>query len=155
MKRAVAALLCLVLPAIAQTPGAFTNTGTMTTPRAGHTATLLPDGRVLIAGGDNPATVLDTAEIYDPATGLFTPTGGMTTPRSGHSATLLADSKVLLAGGNGPGHAPVAAAELYDPSTATFTATGEYDHRPDRARGRAPRQRKSIDRRRRAGPAPP
>jgi hypothetical protein len=64
--------------AAAQSPGMFTQTGNMTVGRVDHSATLLPNGKVLIAGG--PSGV--TAELYDPGTGTFTRTGDMTTPRS-------------------------------------------------------------------------
>ena len=97
---------------LAQTPGTFTATGNMTTARAGHTATLLLDGRVLIVGGD----ATGTAELYDPATRTFTPAGNGTTGHGG-TATLLADGRVLIAGGN--------KSELYDPSTGTFGPTGK------------------------------
>ena len=110
---------------IAQSPGTFTATGAMIMPRAAHTATLLPNGKVLITGGTGgtvfgPPTA--TAELFDPSTGAFTPTGNMTTPRASHSATLLADGRVLIVGGvpivgGGP-------AELYDPSTGSFTPVG-------------------------------
>jgi hypothetical protein len=119
--------------ALAQSPGTFTPTGAMTTPRSWHTATLLTNGKVLIAGGARDFTPLATAELYDPDSGTFTSTGRMTTPRMAHSATLLPDGKVLIAGGTidaGLGLTPSHSAEIYDPSTETFAATGNLigDH---------------------------
>ena len=104
--------------------GVFISTGSMTTPRFGHTATLLPNGKVLIAGGvdttspTSPVTTA-TAEIYDPAGGTFTPTNKMAAGRSRHTATLLVDGRVLIAGGAG-----LATAEIYDSTTGTFSPTG-------------------------------
>ena len=104
----------------------FTLTGSMSNPRNGHTATLLPNGKVLVAGGASGE--LDaSAEIYDPASGIFAPTGSMTTSRAGATATLLANGKVLVAGGYGSGASTLPilnSAELYDPQSGTFAATG-------------------------------
>src|SRR5579859_5523741 len=118
--------------------GTFVSTGSLNVSRAYGTATLLSDGKVLVAGGysgeNGPS--LQSAEIYDPATGAFTMTGNMTSARVGHTATLLGNGKVLIAGGNADNQAgfpnpggggvwnPGTVAELYDPSTGTFTATG-------------------------------
>ena len=105
----------------AQPASTFTTTGNMTTPRFAATATLLLDGKVLIAGGGNLGR-LSSAELYDPATGLFAPTGGMTTARTWLTAILLADGRVLILGGSPEQPHSV---ELYDPSTGAFTAAGD------------------------------
>jgi hypothetical protein len=88
----------------------------MATARRLHTATLLSNGRVLIAGGEPGSGALATAEVYDPASGTFSPTGSMATERSEHTATLLSNGRVLIAGGNGGSVGDArASAELYEP----------------------------------------
>ena len=102
-------------------------TGDMKIPRGGHTATLLEDGRVLIAGGfdTNTRTQVNSAEIYDPDTGTFELTGPMRERRWGHNAILLDDGRVLIVGGNISSFiGKTAGAEIYDPSTGTFSSTG-------------------------------
>src|SRR5260370_634930 len=110
--------------AAAQSTGTFAATGAMTTARYGHAATLLADGRVLIAGGiDAHNNILASAEVYDPATGTFAATGSMTTARYLPSATLLPDGRVLITGRT-IGDVGFASAELYDPATGTFNPAG-------------------------------
>jgi Kelch motif len=112
--------------------GAFAAVGNLATARAKHSATLLPNGKVLIAGGaGDDFQPLASGELYDPSSGRFSPAGNMTTPRSGHTAILLANGKVLIAGGAQTRSAVISgvaaygvSAELYDPSTGIFTATG-------------------------------
>ena len=113
--------------------GAFTKTGDMTSPRYGLTATLLPDGRVLVAGGSavvNGNSTLDSAEIYDPSTGRFSAIATMTAARVWGRATLLTNGQVLITGGytfvDGDPHA-LSSAELFDPVTSSFTATGNMN----------------------------
>ncbi len=111
----------------------FSATGSMSFARSGHTATLLNNGTVLVAGGGDPgdgsnADDYTTAEIYHPATGSFTRVGNMTQGRTQHSASLLGDGRVLLAGGstdlNGFGLVPSNTAEIYDPAALTFSPAG-------------------------------
>lgn len=106
--------------------GTFSAAGTMTTTRVFPTATLLPNGQVLIAGGTSngySTNPLNSAELYNPATGIFSATGSMIAARANHLATLLANGEVLVATGY-DGSNFLVSAELYNPATGTFSATG-------------------------------
>ncbi len=113
---------------LARSAGTFAATGSMITARLGHSATLLDNGKVLIAGGFNYSAYHDvavtTAELYDPAAGTFSATGNMTAALAQPIATLLADGRVLITGGSGLDYGIAASAELYDASVGTFTDTG-------------------------------
>jgi N-acetylneuraminic acid mutarotase len=113
----------------------------MATPRSGHQAVLLLDGRVLVVGGPiETISPSNSAELYDPGTGTWAATGSMLAPRFQYTATLLPDGKVLVAGGvnnvvlaGGTNDGPLVSAELYDPVSGTWAATGametaRYDH---------------------------
>lgn len=122
----------------------FKPVGPMVEARELPTATVLGDGRVLIAGGAkgssrhcdpetgwNCPSLLATAEIFDPTSNSFSSTGSMADQRVGHTATQLQDGRVLIVGGyhynaslcNSPGWEPLASAEIYDPVSETFSPT--------------------------------
>src|SRR5262245_48840582 len=93
--------------------------------RTGHTTTLLPNGKVLAAGGWGESTAVATAEIFDPPAGTWRRTGSMETPRANHTATLLPDGRVLVVGGFWPGGGLTLitlTAEIYDPRTETWSS---------------------------------
>jgi hypothetical protein len=115
-----------LIHAVVQRVGTWTVTRPMSIGRDGPTATLLPNGKVLVAGGWNVmGGYLPSAELYDPATGAWTPTGSLAAGRAGHTATLLPNGKVLAAGGQGGSTGgAVATAELYNPATGAWTRTG-------------------------------
>jgi len=102
----------------------WTTTNSMNNPRVWPSATVLSNGKVLLAGGDNYNGVLSSCELFDPATGTWTPTGSMNAARIHHVTVLLPNGKVLVAGGSGPsGNSAgwISSAELYDPTTETWT----------------------------------
>lgn len=103
----------------------WTVTGSLSTGRTVHTATLLADGRVLVTGGqtlDTPQS-LRSSELFNPTTGTWTASGNLTTARANHFAIRLQNGRVLVVGGT-EGTTRLASAEIYDPSTGVWTATG-------------------------------
>jgi len=111
--------------------GSFAPAGTFA--RQYHTGTLLPSGKVLLAGGEkNFNTATTESELYDPITGQFQATGSLVVAREAHTATLLQDGRVLISGGirstdGGFNWVTLADAEIYDPDTGTFTLTGSLN----------------------------
>jgi len=102
--------------------GTWTNTGSLHVRREGHTATLLPNGKVLVAGGfDDFLAPTNEAELYDPASGNWSITGSMNAIRWQHTATLLPNGRVLVAGGQSTNFAGTTLAEVYDPATGFWT----------------------------------
>jgi hypothetical protein len=108
--------------------GTWTATGSLNTAREQHTATLLPNGMVLVAGGQGSSgNLLTSAELYNPANGTWTATGSLNTARWGHTATLLPNGMVLVAGGYGSSSTYLTSAELYNPANDTWTTTGSLN----------------------------
>jgi len=101
--------------------GTFAATSSMSTSRYFRTATMLPSGKVLVAGGYSGNLFLSTAELYDPIAASFTLTGNLNFARRDHTATLLNDGLVLIAGGSN------VSAELYNPATGLFRMTGNLN----------------------------
>jgi hypothetical protein len=118
--------------------GGYSSTGSLTTPRAYHTATLLPNGKVLVIGGvskidpykastlfgTNELETTKSIELYDPSTGIWNNFGLLMDTRSWHTATLLQNGKVLIVGGGNTKNSPLLFSELYDPTTQLSTRTG-------------------------------
>jgi hypothetical protein len=109
--------------------GNWSFTGSTVTPLFGyHTATLLPNGKLLVAAGyDSNGSVSANAQLYDPATGTWTATGSLTTARQDHKAALLTNGMALVAGGSNFDNGILASAELYNPATGTWTPTGRLN----------------------------
>lgn len=115
----------ILVPRCAGAPFQFESTGSMISFRLHHTSTLLPNGRVLVAGGVNGSYLrIASTELYNPATGAWTPASNLTRPRSDHTATLLPNGNVLVAGGFDSHGDALATVELYDPVRGTWTSSG-------------------------------
>jgi hypothetical protein len=110
--------------------GTFAGAGDMSTPRAAPSATLLLDGRILVAGGfqgRGDDDILASLETWDPASATFAPAGSLIEARWKHTATRLADGRVLVVGGQGP-RGTVGSAEIWDPATGKTSPAGTLEH---------------------------
>jgi len=105
----------------------FSAAGSVVVARGYHTATLLSDGRVLIAAGSTNVAIFNSAEIYNPTSNTFAATGSLSLERFGADAVLLPNGKVLIAGG----YYTLGASEVFDPVAGTFSPTGRAHHEHD------------------------
>lgn len=123
----IGVVVSAAISAFAQS-GTWTTTGSMKGIREDHTATLLQNSQVLVAGGFDGSNQLASAELYDPSSGKWSATGSMNTARDGHTATLLQNGQVLVTGGFNTSPSgnfnDLSSAELYNPATGTWTVTG-------------------------------
>ncbi len=103
--------------------GEWTSSDAMAPGRYGYSATLLPNGKVLVAGGQNTFTALSSAQLYEPTTGTWVATGSLSSERTGHTATLLPNGKVLVTGGKDRAGVELRTAELYDSVSGTWSTT--------------------------------
>jgi len=116
-------LILSSVPLLLRGNGTLESTASMGAARSSHTATALPDGRILIAGGFVTPGAATGAELYDPRTDRFTALPPMQATRHSHTATLLPDGRVLLAGGYVAG-GTTDRVEIFDPRHGTFTPAG-------------------------------
>ncbi len=121
----VTGTLSLTFAQAAPATGTWKLTGSMHVARYGHTATLLKNGKVLVAGGSG--TTLTSAELYDPTTGKWSLTGSLNVARENFKATPLPNGKVLVEGGIDSSGMALVSAELYDPTTGKWSLTGSMN----------------------------
>lgn len=127
--------LALLICSVVVAQGKVSAAGVLTTPRSHHTATALPDGRVLVAGGRSQSATeaLVSTELYEPARNAWKPGPPMAFARAGHTATALLDGRVLVVGGTAPAADgssrldALASAEVFDPKQGTWTTVGALE----------------------------
>ena len=119
-------VLCFLFPVVRTHAANSVPAGSLVTAREFHTATLLSNGKVLVAGGytGGESPTLSSAELYDPTIDSWSATGSLIFPRYNHTATLLPNGKVLVTGGLGSGGMPIGFTELYDPVSNSWSMTG-------------------------------
>lgn len=115
-------VFCFLSPTIQAHAALVVPAGSLSSARGDHTATLLPNGKVLVVGGWTGTSCLASTEIYNPETDTWSSAGNLAAARSSHTATLLPNGKVLVIGGFGPGY--LASTELYDPATGKWSSAG-------------------------------
>jgi hypothetical protein len=116
--------------------GTWSAGGSLNTARANHTATLLSDGNVLVAGGADANGVIASAEIYDPASKIWSVTGSLNMGRQTHTSTLLPSGMVLVAGGADTNFGSINSAEVYDSgitSASKVSGRGSIERQGDKA----------------------
>jgi uncharacterized protein (TIGR03437 family) len=114
--------------------GTWTLTGSLNQARYNHTATLLPNGRVLVVGGNTATQILNSAELYDPVTGAWTATPAPGVARTQHTATLLPNGLVLIVGGIGANGQRTASVQLFDPNNGV---NGSWSNAPNLSQARS------------------
>lgn len=120
----VVAFLLISIASMAQGAG-FSTVAPITDYRtAGHTTTLLPNGKLLVVAGWGSTGIISSAELYDPATNSWSSAGNISTTRGSHTATLLPNGKVLVAGGMDSNGNHLSSTELYDPATNSWSQGG-------------------------------
>lgn len=117
----------VLLPQPTQAAPSWKTIASLNTARYGHTVTLLPNGKVLVAGGYTGSDSLSSAEVYDPSANTWTTVASLNDARYYHTATLLPSGKVLVAGGNADGLAVLSSAEIYDPIANTWTTVASLN----------------------------
>src|SRR5258708_7838772 len=130
----VAALLAGIFAPRTAAAASFLGVGPMHLARDSHTATLLLNGKVLVAGGSDGTNALSSAELYDLSTGTWSVTGALRSKRRADTATLLPNGQVLVwggASGTDPFDGILASMELYDPATGLWNLTQTGDPRTD------------------------
>ncbi|CAF2171415.1 unnamed protein product [Rotaria magnacalcarata] len=121
--------VCLPLPLTDFCILAWSNTGSMTNIRYGHTSSVLKNGKVLVTGGYGINASLNSTELYDPSNGIWKTSSSMRNARVWHTESVLNDGNVLITGGINNNNTYLNTAELYDPIRGTWAMTANLNNR--------------------------